>query len=52
MVSGMVSRSVFISSLKANLSLEGRNHIFMPTEPATERFFEEVELFLSKHQTV
>jgi pimeloyl-ACP methyl ester carboxylesterase len=28
------------------VSLEGRNHVFMPTEPAAERFFEEVELFL------
>ena len=30
------------------VSLEGRNHVFGPNEPAAERFFEEVELFLSR----
>ncbi|MCX7381881.1 MAG: alpha/beta fold hydrolase [Alphaproteobacteria bacterium] len=29
------------------VSLEGRNHVFTATEPAAERFFEEVELFLN-----
>ena len=29
------------------VSLEGRNHVFGPNEPAAERFFEEIELFLT-----
>jgi len=28
------------------VSLEGRNHVFGPDEPAADRFFEEIELFL------
>jgi pimeloyl-ACP methyl ester carboxylesterase len=30
-----------------HVTIEGRNHVFMPTEPAAERFFEEIELFLN-----
>jgi class 3 adenylate cyclase/pimeloyl-ACP methyl ester carboxylesterase len=30
------------------VALEGRNHIFTATEAASERFFEEIELFLSE----
>ena len=30
------------------VSLEGRNHVFGPNEPAAERFFEEIELFVSR----
>jgi pimeloyl-ACP methyl ester carboxylesterase len=30
------------------VSLEGRNHVFGPSEPAAQRFFEEIELFLGR----
>jgi pimeloyl-ACP methyl ester carboxylesterase len=32
------------------VALEGRNHLFLEQEPAAERFFEEIELFLGEHK--
>ena len=29
-------------------ALQGQNHLFLEHEPATERFFEEIKLFLSR----
>jgi pimeloyl-ACP methyl ester carboxylesterase len=28
------------------VAMEGKNHMFLESEPASERFFEEIELFL------
>ena len=30
------------------MSLPGQNHLFLQHEPASERFFEELKLFLSR----
>jgi pimeloyl-ACP methyl ester carboxylesterase len=30
------------------IALPGKNHLFLEDEPASERFFEEIKLFLSR----
>jgi hypothetical protein len=30
------------------IALQGQNHLFLENEPASDRFFEEIKLFLSQ----